>query len=315
MGAENAATKQYLSESERFAEVFNNEVFQGKQMIQAQKLREMDPEELAAVMETHKELKFLERYRDCMKVYDDKVFLALFGIENQQFVDYAMPVRALLYDSLNFENQRKAIMKENGKNQDMKGDEYLGRFGKEDRLIPVITLIIYWGTRPWDGARSLHEILDISEDLSQYKDKIMDYRLNLLEVQNMNNLEQYSGGLKALLGFVKYQKDKAGLTRFISQNEDVFRKIDTETSQAIRVLASTKGLDPILIRQEDEKEEIDMCQALEDWKAEIMEEGIKAFILDNLEENKSREQIVLKLEKRFSLSEGVANQYIDKFTN
>ena len=227
------------------------------------------------------------------------MFLALFGIENQQFVDYAMPVRALLYDSLNFEDQRKAIMKEHEKNQDIKGDEYLGRFGKEDRLIPVITLIIYWGTRPWDGARSLHEILDISEDLSQYKDKIMDYRLNLLEVQSMNNLEQYSGGLKALLGFVKYQKDKAVLIKFISQNEEVFQKIDTETSQAIRVLANTKGLDTILIRQEDGKGEIDMCQALEDWKAEIMEEGIKAFILDNLEENKSREQIVLKLEKFF----------------
>lgn len=314
MGAENAVTKQYLSEPERFAEVFNNEVFQGKQMIQADKLTELDPGELAAVVETHKELKFLERYRDCMKVYDDKVFLALLGIENQQFVDYSMPVRALFYDALNFENQRKVIMKEHGKNQDIKGDEYLGRFGKEDRLIPVITLIVYWGTKPWDGARSLHEILDISEDLSQYKDKIVNYQLNLLEVHSMNNLEQYSGGLKALLGFVKYQKDKAGLVEFISQNEDVFRKIDIETSQAIRVLTNTKELDTILTRQEEGKEEIDMCQALEELKAEIQEEGIKAFILDNLEENKSREQIVLKLEKFFSLSEDMANQYMDKFT-
>ena len=61
-----------------------------------------------------------------------------------------------------------------------------------------------------------------------------------------------------------------------------------------------------------------MCQALEDWKAEILtegvEQGIKALVLDNLEEGKSREQIILKLKRRFSLDEQQASQYYERFT-
>ena len=240
MGAENAVTKQYLSDPERFAEVFNNEVFQGRQVIQARKLRELDPKELADIAESHKELKFLERYRDCMKVHDSKVLLVILGVENQQYVDYSMPVRALLYDALNYEDQRKAVMKEHENKRDLSGDEYLGGFGKDDRMVPVISLIVYWGTKPWDGAKSLHELLDISADMSQYKDRIADYRMNLLEVRDMENLEQYHGGLKALLGFVKYQTDKSALMGFVRENECVFRQIDTETSQAMRVLTNAK---------------------------------------------------------------------------
>lgn len=151
MGTENAVTKEYLKNPERFAEVFNNEVFEGRQVIQPQKLRELDPEELAVIVETHKELKFLERYRDCMKVHDQKALLVILGIENQQYLDYSMPIRALLYDALNYENQRKAIMKEHEKNKDLEGDEFLAKFSRDDRIFPVISLVVYYGTDPWEG--------------------------------------------------------------------------------------------------------------------------------------------------------------------
>ena len=39
----------------------------------------------------------------------------------------------------------------------------LSGFAKEDKLVPVITLTIYWNTGIWDGARSLHEMLDVQE--------------------------------------------------------------------------------------------------------------------------------------------------------
>ena len=44
---------------------------------------------------------------------------------------------------------------------------------KEDRLNPVITLVLYIGEKPWDASESLHELLDftdvrrISENLLQ----------------------------------------------------------------------------------------------------------------------------------------------------
>lgn len=102
MGAENAVTKRYLSDPERFTEVFNNEVFQGKQVIQAQRLRELDTKELAEIVETHKELRFLERYRDCVKIHDQKVLLVILGIEQG--------MKALILDNLEEGKTREQII-------------------------------------------------------------------------------------------------------------------------------------------------------------------------------------------------------------
>lgn len=44
------------------------------------------------------------------------------------------------------------------------------------------------------------------------------------------------------------------------------------------------------------------------------EQGIQAIILDNLEENISKEKILVKLQKRFLLTEIKANEYYKKFT-
>ena len=48
---------------------------------------------------------------------------------------------------------------------------------------------------------------------------------------------------------------------------------------------------------------------------EGMEEGIEAFILDNLEEGKNKRQIVEKLVKRFHLQEKDAVMYTEKYTD
>lgn len=44
-----------------------------------------------------------------------------------------------------------------------------------------------------------------------------------------------------------------------------------------------------------------------------LEQGIEALVLDNIEEGKSKEQIVEKLVRRFKLNEKDAEMYYDKF--
>ena len=64
-----------------------------------------------------------------------------------------------------------------------------------------------------------------------------------------------------------------------------------------------------------------MCDILDreraEGKAEGMaagiEAGIAAFILDNLEEHKTEEQILAKLVKRFSLSQEEARKYLAEY--
>ena len=54
-------------------------------------------------------------------------------------------------------------------------------------------------------------------------------------------------------------------------------------------------------------------QGKEQGKEQGIERGIEAFILDNLEEQKSREQILEKLKKRFQLTEDQANMYLERY--
>lgn len=66
---------------------------------------------------------------------------------------------------------------------------------KTDRLVPVITVVVYYGERPWDGAVTLHEMLDMPKEVEQY---VNDYRIVLVEARknelafhNENNIDLF----------------------------------------------------------------------------------------------------------------------------
>lgn len=301
MKSKNAVSKNYLSDVRRFTEVCNNELFGGKDFLNPENMRELNPEERLVQGLRPKELKVLEKYRDVLKIYNNQIIFLILGIENQADVNFAMPLRQMLYDVLKYEGQRSAIEREHREKKDLGGAEYISGMGSTDRLIPVVSLVVYWGTAPWNGARTLHEMLDIPPDLYQYKSIINDYRMNLLEIRNMENLDDYSGELKALFGFVRYQKDKEALRRFVDENAGIFRSLTPETVQAISVLGNARELERYLEKEQREEEGIDMCQALED------------MILDGKSEGKAEGQAVgksteirvirRKLEKQMPLQE------------
>ncbi|ERI69705.1 hypothetical protein HMPREF1548_03002, partial [Clostridium sp. KLE 1755] len=64
------------------------------------------------------------------------------------------------------------------------------------------------------------------------------------------------------------------------------------------------------VRQEGEKEGFE--KGLQKGINEGIEKGIEIFISDNLEEGKSRQQIIEKLVKRFGLSENDAIMLVEK---
>lgn len=287
MGIKNAVSKSYLQDKGRFAQIWNNHGFQGEQVIRPENLRELDPEELVVRGKKMPDVGFLEKYRDILKVYEDRVILMLLGIENQDEIHYAMPLRQMLYDVLRYEEQRGRIERQHREKKDLKGEAFLSGMAREDRLLPIVSMVVYWGVDSWNGAKSLHEMLDIPPLMAQYKGIINDYRMNLLEVNALENLDAYSGELKALLGFVKYQKDKASLKSFVEANEEIFREVSPETVRAISVLGNARELESYISADDaKEKEEIDMCQALQemimDGKVEGKAEGKAEAVLELL---------------------------------
>lgn len=286
MGKEDAIVRQYLSEPQRFAQICNNGLFGGQSFIHPEKLKELNPEEIMILGDSLKNHnispEILKRHRDILKLYDDKALLLLVGIENQEKIHYAMPLRQMQYDVLEYERQWKSLRQKHREQRDLSGSEFLSGISKEDRFIPIVTLCVYWGKEPWDGPKSLHEMLDIPEKLAQYKSIIGNYSLNILEIQAIDDLENYQGELKGLLGFLRYQKEKEALRKFVDENQDIFENLPEETVLAMSVLGDSRELKRCLKNtkgqndkeRKDRKEGINVCDAIREMIEDGREEAV-----------------------------------------
>ena len=111
---------------------------------------------------------------------DENADYLLLGIENQTEIHYAMPVRNMIYDALQYGNQVAAIAAQNVKEKKAPTRaEFLSGFYKADKLRPVITLVLHFGADPWDGATSLHEMMDFP--LEEMRTFIQDYKIHLID--------------------------------------------------------------------------------------------------------------------------------------
>lgn len=63
-----------------------------------------------------------------------------------------MPLRVMGYDYGTYKKQYDGNAKKYKKSDGMEEDEYLSRRKKTDRFMPVITIVVYYGQKPWDGG-------------------------------------------------------------------------------------------------------------------------------------------------------------------
>ena len=164
MGTKDSKAKEYLSDNTRFSEICNYVLFDGEKVIKPEDLKECDTTEVLSVFGIDKKQIVKQKWRDLLKgvsvKYTESVYIVLMGIEAQADVHYAMPVKTMIYDAMNYGEQVNEAKKQHQKNKDYKSsDEFLSGFTLEDRLTPVITITLYLGTTQWDGPRSLAEMM------------------------------------------------------------------------------------------------------------------------------------------------------------
>lgn len=197
---------------------------------------------------------------------DENADYLLLGIENQTEIHYAMPVRNMIYDALQYGNQVAAIAAQNVKEKKAPTRaEFLSGFYKADKLGPVITLVLHFGVDPWDGATSLHEMMDFP--LEEMRTFIQDYKIHLIDPAALepDELEKFSTSLREVLGCIKYSKDKEKLSSFIRNNTRMMLEIN-----AARVI---QAITNITLDLSEEVEEVDMCKAIDDMMQDSREEG------------------------------------------
>ena len=292
IGAADAVTKAYIRKNEVFSDAFNYFMYDGEQKIRPEQLRELDTTEIAILLNEKdtkdnkntkdrkynkdnnaSESKPVQKYRDLLKsaaiMEDGEAAYVLLGIENQTEVHYAMPVRNMLYDALQYTRQVTMIA---DKHRAQKGKseygasnraEFISGFHKNDKLLPVITLVLFFNADEWDGPRSLMDMMEITNPI--IRRLVVDYPIYVIAPQSLkdSDFEKFRSSLREVMGCIKYSKDKRKLADFISNNP----RMNMELTAA-RVI---EAINHVPIKIEEGVDRFDMCQAIE----EMIEDGRK----------------------------------------
>lgn len=311
MGKSNAAMKEYVGRKERFADLFNYFLFQGELVIRPEDLEPVDGESDIIINDKGEKEQEIHRYRDITMRWKYGCNFTILACENQQKVHYAMPVRNMFYDSLSYVEQIKSLWKEK-KGKKVTPEEYLSRFCKEDKLFPVITIVMYYGLEEWDASQDLYGMFQIDErfqnnqTLQQY---ISNYKINLIDVGNLESVEKFRTDLQIIFGMLQYRSNTESLLEYVKENEDFFRHMDKETFRAVReFLHSEKKSKKVLAEVEcDEEEKVDMCKALDDLYKMGEEKGEKIGYERGKEETEQKMRGTLGEEKLL-----IARKLLDK---
>ena len=102
-------TKAFMSRPDVFADAFNFLIYDGKQVIRPEELEELDTSSIALPFGLEGSQASVQKIRDVFKQWvikkDSRAAYLLLGVENQSDIHYAMPVRNMLYDSLQYSSQ------------------------------------------------------------------------------------------------------------------------------------------------------------------------------------------------------------------
>ncbi len=145
--------------------------------------------------------------------------------------------------------------------------EFLSGFWKEDRLIPSVTVMLYFSPDVWDGPLSLFDMMEVKD--SRIFSFLDNYHVRLIAPAQMTDEEimKFQSSLREVIFFIKYSKDRKNLDRILKKNEKRFRKVERRAADVIEAITHT-GL-----KYEESKEAVDMCQAIQEMRIESERSG------------------------------------------
>lgn len=307
MGRTETITCEYLKSMEVFADVLNIVLYLGRKVVKPENITELDtsymsiiPDNIEGVelsdtdtfakaarigkkKKTHTNIR---RYRYILRMVrfedihnNDEVkscVRVIAGIEQQTNVHYAMPIRDMLYDALEYVEQIKKISATTKRNSKavknlITNAEFLSEIGKDDKLIPVVTIVVYFQTEEWDGPRSLHEMLDFTGMSEELVKIIPDYKMLILQPSCYDEIpdNELNSTLPIVMGLLKCAGSKTEFQNYINDHAERFRNLPKDAVEVINEYCS------IGVPEERIKEEkvIAMCKAMEEIREEERSKG------------------------------------------
>jgi len=263
------ALRDFWRNDERFAGLFNQALFGGDEAIRGENLTNDDTDESAVIRDGARTTS-ISRRRDNIKRHDDGTILVLLGVEDQMHVHYAFPVRTMLYDALKYTKQCKDIENRHRNDGDLAGsDEFLSGMRGTDRIKPVISLVLYYGEKDWDGATRLSDMVELAPP---YREYFNDYKINLVQAgnaggygfRNRDNMDFFT-----MLGEFYSKKGRMDTKSFQKKYAD--RDVYWETLVALGAVTGSQGL--VEYANKYKGGYVNMCTALKSLEEQSERKG------------------------------------------
>ena len=265
----------FFDDNVRYSDVINGFVCKGEQIICPSDLMELDTKENG-------------KYRDMLRKVAFGVGFAIVGIENQETIDYSMPIRIMEYDSGCYRKQKGKITRRNRRNfkknkrtpSCLDNGEFLYAFLKSDKVYPVVTFILYAGKEEWKGPKCLHDIIDFYGVPEQIQKLVENYHIHIVDIRRIKDTSVFKSDVKQVFDFLKCTEDKRALFNLI-QKDSYYKSMDLD---AYEVIKSYTNISKNIKKEEYSVEGgIDVCKAIQDLitdsKMEGREEGREEGVL------------------------------------
>ena len=188
-------------------------------------------------------------------------------------------------DVISYTRQKEFLAAEHRRKKDLNtasSGEFLTGMAKGDRLAPVVTLVLYLSDKPWDGARSLHEMLNFKNISEKAKKYIENYNIHILDVCHTpdRELQKFPPDIRFMLMFIKYTKDKKALAdiRQLCGQETIAE----DTFDALADYMNEPELWKMKEKAGTEKGRINMCEGLRELMADSKAEGREETLLNSI---------------------------------
>ena len=260
----------FFSDNERYADIINGIGCDGIPFVKGKDLQETDTKVLfrAGRGLLGKAKKMVPKYRDLMRKTAFGINFAMIGIENQEEIDYALPLRAMCYDVGEYEKQAAKICREVRRNRKgLTSGEYLYGFRRDSRLFPTVTFILYYGEKDWDGPKDIHGLLDFTDIPESLKEKISNYQVHVIEVRKLKDTSMFQTDVRQVFDFIRFSKDKEKLGELVDRNQ-AYQMLDEDAYDMVAAYVGEWETMFKLKEKHKKDGKVNMCQGLRDWLAE-----------------------------------------------
>ena len=232
-----------------FADIINAMLFEGKDIIHADELLLCDSDETIYFVYENR-INVMERRRDILMHATVNGIPVYIGLEIQSTINYSMPYRLLLYDTMTYHLQYKLIDRDHR---------------EHFRPMGVMSTVLYSGDRTWHQPHSLLDRILVPEPLkglmNTWKGNIRD--IKEINVELLRN-EKVKSLVSAVQTIYRWNKDTSTIKELVLSKE-----------VAIVVAVMTNSEELVIRIEKEEREEVDMCQVLEEFKLESEMRGLK----------------------------------------